>query len=54
MLLKKITLKNFRQFKGVQSVEFATDPQKNVTVIMGENGSGKLLSHRHSLGACTG
>ena len=41
MLLKKITLKNFRQFKGVQSVEFATDPQKNVTVIMGENGSGK-------------
>ncbi|WP_044974297.1 AAA family ATPase [Ruminococcus sp. HUN007] len=41
MLLKSITLTDFRQFKGTQKVEFATDSQKNVTVIMGVNGSGK-------------
>ena len=41
MLLKSITLTDFRNFKGVQSIEFADDSQKNVTVIMGENGSGK-------------
>ena len=41
MLLKSITLTDFRNFKGTQSVDFADDPQKNVTVIMGENGSGK-------------
>ena len=41
MLITKITLSNFRQFKGTQSIEFASDPDKNVTVIMGENGSGK-------------
>lgn len=41
MLITKITLSDFRQFKGTQSVEFATDLDKNVTVIMGENGSGK-------------
>lgn len=41
MLIKSITLSDFRQFKGTQTVEFATDPDKNVTVIKGENGSGK-------------
>ena len=41
MLITSITLSDFRQFKGTQTVEFATDPEKNVTVIMGENGSGK-------------
>lgn len=41
MLLKKMTLINFRQFNGTQTIEFSTDPEKNVTVIMGENGSGK-------------
>ena len=41
MLITSITLSDFRQFKGTQTVEFATDPNKNVTVIMGENGSGK-------------
>ena len=29
------------RFKGEQSVIFSTDPEKNVTIIMGENGSGK-------------
>lgn len=41
MLITSITLSDFRQFKGTQTVEFAADPEKNVTVIMGENGSGK-------------
>lgn len=41
MLLKSLELENFRQFHGKQEVTFATDSNKNVTVIMGENGSGK-------------
>lgn len=41
MLLKSMSLTNFRQFNGTQSVSFSTDPERNVTVIMGENGSGK-------------
>lgn len=41
MLVRTLKLKDFRQFKGEQTISFATDPVKNVTVIMGENGSGK-------------
>jgi DNA sulfur modification protein DndD len=41
MLLKSLKLKDFRQFKGTQTIKFATDPDKNVTIILGENGSGK-------------
>lgn len=41
MLLKSMSLSNFRQFNGVQTITFSTDTEKNVTVIMGENGSGK-------------
>jgi len=41
MLLKSLKLKDFRQFKGVQKIDFATDSQKNVTIILGGNGSGK-------------
>lgn len=41
MLLKSMSLTNFRQFNGTQAVNFSVDPEKNVTVIMGENGSGK-------------
>lgn len=42
MLLKSLRLKDFRQFKGDQnSISFSTDPNRNVTIIMGENGSGK-------------
>ena len=41
MLLTQITLKDFRQFIGTQTVEFSTDPNKNVTIILGENGTGK-------------
>ena len=41
MLLKTITLTNFRQFNGTQTVTFSENRDRNVTVIMGENGSGK-------------
>lgn len=41
MLLKSITLKDFRNFIGTQTVTFSDDSEKNVTVIMGENGAGK-------------
>lgn len=41
MLIKSITLNNFRQFKGKQTLEFACDPYKNVTVLLGDNTFGK-------------
>ncbi len=41
MLLKHLKIKNFRQFKGEQIITFADDNIKNVTVIMGDNGTGK-------------
>lgn len=41
MIFEELTLTNFRQFAGVQSVKFATESSKNVTVIHGFNGSGK-------------
>ena len=40
MLLERLSVKNFRQFYGEQSVEFATG-ERNVTVIYGSNGAGK-------------
>lgn len=41
MLIKRITLENFRQFKDIQSVDFSKDNVKNITIILGENGAGK-------------
>ena len=41
MLIKKIVLKNFRQYFGDQEIKFSYEEDKNVTVIHGENGSGK-------------
>jgi len=41
MLLKSLKLKDFRQFKGTQQIDFSTDTHKNVTIVLGENGSGK-------------
>lgn len=41
MLIKRIEMTNFRQFQGKQAFDFAIDPVKNITVIMGENGAGK-------------
>jgi DNA sulfur modification protein DndD len=41
MIFEELTLADFRQFAGSQSIRFAIDPQKNVTVVHGFNGSGK-------------
>ena len=41
MIIKKIVLNNFRQYYGEQSLSFAYGETDNVTVIHGENGSGK-------------
>ena len=40
MLIKYMKLKNFRQYIDT-TIEFATDSERNVTVIMGDNGTGK-------------
>lgn len=40
MLLKTIELKNFRQFVD-EKIDFSVDTEKNVTIIIGENGTGK-------------
>lgn len=41
MLIKKLELKNFRQYIGKQTIEFSMDREKNVTVLIGVNTSGK-------------
>ena len=41
MIIKSIYLNNFRQYKGENIIEFSTNPEKNVTVILGANTSGK-------------
>lgn len=41
MILNKLEMCNFRQYIGTQEIEFSTDPEKNVTVLIGVNTSGK-------------
>lgn len=41
MKLNYITVKNFRQYYGEQTIRFATDAHRHVTVIQGINGAGK-------------
>ncbi len=41
MLIDKITLKDFRIYQGVHEVSFLHQPEKNVTIIAGNNGFGK-------------
>ena len=41
MLIKSLHMENFRQFKGKTDVAFSCDPEKNVTVILGDNTYGK-------------
>ncbi len=36
-----MVVKDFRQFKGEQTIHFADDSEQNVTIIMGDNGTGK-------------
>lgn len=41
MLIKSIELYNFRQFKDKQTLTFSCDPEKNVTILLGDNTFGK-------------
>ena len=44
MILHKLTLFNFRQFKGVQDITFAAPSEtqkKNISIFFGQNGRGK-------------
>jgi len=41
MLLKSLLVKDFRQFRGEQNISFSVDEERNVTMIMGDNGTGK-------------
>lgn len=41
MLLKKLSVTNFRPFRGKHEIEFSTDKERNVTLVMAENGAGK-------------
>ncbi len=41
MRLKRIKMDNFRQFYGENELTFSMDPDKNITLIHGENGVGK-------------
>ena len=53
MLLQSIKLENFRQFRN-ESIDFADGSDgKNVTIIIGENGTGKTTFAQAFSGACT-
>lgn len=41
MKIESITLQNFRQYIGKQTIEFSTDEDKKVTVLVGDNTAGK-------------
>lgn len=41
MIIKSIEIKNFRQFKNTQKIEFSTSQNENITLILGDNTSGK-------------
>lgn len=49
MILRKLTMKNFRQFQGVQEIIFASPDMtqgNTITIIFGENGRGKTGIYR--------
>ena len=41
MIIKSITLQNFRQYKERKQIVFSTDPTRNVTVFLGNVSRGK-------------
>lgn len=54
MLLESIKLENFRQFRN-ESIDFAQGQDgKNVTIIIGENGTGKTTFAQAFSGVCMG
>ena len=49
MLIKKITLRNFRQYMNTEII-FSTDPEKNITLIKETTEQEKQHLHKHSNG----
>lgn len=41
MIIRYITLENFRQFSGEHTIHFSSDPEKKATLIIAQNGTGK-------------
>ena len=41
MIINSVTVENFRSFYGEQEISFATDREKNTTLIYAMNGVGK-------------
>jgi DNA sulfur modification protein DndD len=41
MKINKIILKNYRQFRGVHTIDFSPKKNKNINIILGNNGFGK-------------
>ena len=41
MKLISLELKDFRQYYGIQNIDFGNEKDKNITIILGENGEGK-------------
>lgn len=41
MIIRYITLENFRQFSGKHTINFSSDPEKKATLIIAQNGTGK-------------
>ena len=41
MIINYISIKNFRQFKDIQDIVFSTSKEENITLIQGDNTSGK-------------
>jgi DNA sulfur modification protein DndD len=54
MKIKQLSMRNFRQFSGEQTLKFASDDHQNVTIIMGQNGAGKTGIFRAVLFALFG
>lgn len=41
MYIKRLTIENFRQFKDKEVIEFSNEKEANITLILGDNTSGK-------------
>ncbi|WP_160141642.1 AAA family ATPase [Salicibibacter halophilus] len=54
MIIEQLSMVNFRQFYGKQSISFSSGDQQTVTVIQGENGRGKTGIYRAVLFALYG
>lgn len=51
MIIKSITLNNYRLYEGINTIRFTTTDEKNICLISGENGFGKT-TFLHSLIWC--